>query len=305
MKNFRKFCAAHTSAVNAWLARWPLRVLMLAAFIGPASATPTNTAQASSSGSGFCQSEGGGSSAGPISAKIVCGDNTGSGAAIAFAAVGHVGGTARTTEGSLCCSTGADADASYRDLVVFSGPAAGLIPVSINLAFAGFVNSTQESSAAVRARAAIGGVLAGSLVAGSHNGIFDVCNSTFFGLVCGPQFTLGAIQSAIVLVAPNLPIDIFLELEAGSGSFGVGTSASAEFSNSLDFATGSPLFNLPAGYTANSASSFIFDNRFVPPPSAIPEPNVAALCVLGLIAVGAVTRRRALRAAASAAPLSV
>lgn len=292
MKHNRNSRIEGASAFIAWLARWPLRVLMVAALIGPASATPINTASAGSIGSDFCSSEGGGSSAGPMSAQIVCGDNTGSGAARAFASVGHVGGTARTTESSLCCNTTADADASYRDSVVFSGPATGLIPVSINLTFAGIVNSTQESSAGVRAQATIGGVLAGSLVAGSHNGIFDICNSTFLGLVCGPRFTLGPIQSATVLVAPNTPIDVFLALEALSSSFGVGTSATAEFSNSLDFAIGSDLFNLPSGYTANSASSFIVDNRFLPPTLAVPEPNVAALFCVGLFALGAMVRRR-------------
>lgn len=287
-------CIESATTFIARLVCRPLRMLMVTALIGSASATPINSATVGAGGAAFCTSEGGGSSSATMSAKIVCGDNTGSAAATALAIVGHVGATAKTSEGSLCCATNADANASYVDSVIFSGPSTGLIPVSMNLMFEGILNSTNEASAGVKALATIGGVLAGSLVANSSNGIGFSCTSTFAGVICGSQFTLGTIQTAIVMVAPNVPIDVFLSIEALSASSGAGTSSTSEFSNSLDFPIGSDLFNLPAGYTANSATSFIVDNHFMPTTLAVPEPDVAVLFSVGLFALGAVVRRRAM-----------
>ena len=53
-----------------------------------------------------------------------------------------------------------------------------------------------------------------------------------------------------------------------------------------------PVFNLPAGYTANSASGLIVDNRWVSGAAAeVPEPGTLSLFCLGLLGAGAMRRR--------------
>ncbi len=57
----------------------------------------------------------------------------------------------------------------------------------------------------------------------------------------------------------------------------------ADFANTLAFAPGMPVFNLPAGYTANSVGGHVVNNVFLPP--AVPEPSGCVLaCVLALAA---------------------
>jgi hypothetical protein len=90
----------------------------------------------------------------------------------------------------------------------------------------------------------------------------------------------------------NTPVALQIQLQAGVGSFDPDGRAGVDFLNSLDFATGVPLFNLPAGYTANDPEMFIFDNQFLPPDSA-PEPATWWLAGLALASMVWVRRRRA------------
>lgn len=92
-------------------------------------------------------------------------------------------------------------------------------------------------------------------------------------------------------------------------SLGVGLSlqgvtnadVSADFLNTLKFTRSGPVFDLPAGWTAQSVDLSIIDNRFCPPGACVPpvpEPSTLWLCLAGLGAVGS-TCRRARRPAAT------
>lgn len=75
-----------------------------------------------------------------------------------------------------------------------------------------------------------------------------------------------------------------LTLLTRASAVGAGSSATADFSHTLEFSSGVDVFNLPAGYTVN-AGDFLVDNRMVP------EPSMVLLQLVGLLGL-AITRRR-------------
>ncbi len=93
---------------------------------------------------------------------------------------------------------------------------------------------------------------------------------------------------SIPLVVPmNEPLAIGFSIAVGgeqSSTLGFG-SVTADFGHTLRFPTDRPVFDLPAGFTANSAAFGIVDNQYV-----VPEPATAVL--LGLAVIGALGRQR-------------
>ena len=73
-------------------------------------------------------------------------------------------------------------------------------------------------------------------------------------------------------------------------------SVSANFDNTLKFSSTRPVFDLPLGWTAQSADLSIIDNNFCPPGACVPpvpEPPPGLLWLLGLATVAAARRRLA------------
>jgi hypothetical protein len=69
-----------------------------------------------------------------------------------------------------------------------------------------------------------------------------------------------------------------------------------DFSHTLIFPTDGSVFNLPPGFTANSAEGDIVNNRFVSPAqSATPEPASLTLFGLGVVSMAGVKVWRKLR----------
>jgi PEP-CTERM motif-containing protein len=94
-------------------------------------------------------------------------------------------------------------------------------------------------------------------------------------------------SSAKFLAPVGVPFSVGLDLETSTSVFNDAiesfiTSANADFASSLTFATDGPVFNLPAGFTVNSADAGIIDNTFSP---SVPEPSTWLLLGSGLLAL--------------------
>ena len=109
--------------------------------------------------------------------------------------------------------------------------------------------------------------------------------------------TVDTTLTTAVFSAPvNQAIAVRLTLRGGAGAratrapdLSPGTASSSnDFGGTLNFAEGIPVFDLPAGYTANSVDGEIVDNVFVGKQPAVPAlggPSVAVLASL-LVALG-------------------
>ena len=284
----------------AWLLQAGLAAVFVAVMASGASAA-TFSALVSTSGadvSGCTTTAPGGGSSSPISASTACLGN-GAGGATASASLGHVGASAN----GLDNGTGGYSTAGSAFLignVIFTGSdptaAVGTTNVSLNLNFGGTLSATNSASAEVRASSVLFSQTIGSVLILDAAGAFT-CSSSFLGLgTCGSGVH-GGISSNSVLVPLNVSVQLALFIDVSAGGGDIGTSGSADFSNSLDFPIGSDVFNLAAGVAANSDDLGIVDNRFE---SATPLPAALPLFATGLGALGLLGWRRKRKAQAAA-----
>jgi hypothetical protein len=223
-----------------------------------------------------------------------CADQFSRGTAQAIASIGHVGATAHHTAFGGSIPAG-HAAATYEDQVVFSGPSGGSIPVALNRVLSGQLVSNPDV-AQLGIAVSINHVFVGTFTQMLVNGGTVVCdNNGFIGLSACKDSYSDRIVTSTINVPVGVFVDIGLSIEASVGGAAPGSSA-VEFLNSLDFVGGSDLFNLPDGYTANSETSFIVDNRFVPDtgggPANVPVPATTPLLMAGLAALAWTRRRR-------------
>jgi hypothetical protein len=273
-----------------------------------AGATPFLEAGAAVSGDfGDCGPAGGNvsstSTGAPVSARNACSNSRGAGSARGTASIGNLGGEAHAREFGFA-GVGFAGGGIYRDAVVFSGPGDAPVPVGIILHFAGTLSTTvgaSAGSATVQVRAKINDIFVGALLVTVDGGVAtctigEVFSPTIFAGVgpCGLVYDT-TLRSRLISVPQDTPIGIQLDLTAGAGANEFSSSGESLFADTFGFIVGGPVFDLPAGFTANSPTSFIVNNRFLPagPVAAVPEPSSMLLAISALGLLGMLRRRRA------------
>lgn len=185
------------------------------------------------------------------------------------------------TSETYSSTASAGATAVWNDFMV-AGPGSGVVPVSINLHLDGFILLAGVGTPSGSFPAtATGGVSVGVFVSGSNVGSGQFNQSAQNGEITTERNGIlstfdgdGVIQTPSFNVPVNTPFT--LELSLGVNSVVVVAAnqlailgASTDFGNTLTFATEGAAFNLPAGYTVNSAEANISNNAVVPEPSTL------------------------------------
>jgi hypothetical protein len=185
----------------------------------------------------------------------------------------------------------------FQDMVV-SGPAGGTVSTSLNLTLDGshFGSVTSDpdglaiADSTVNMAVSVNGVGVGD---GHHEVSVDSSSNTI-GTVGLHMLAngIGNIVTPAFNVQSGVPFLVKLELDTQAsvtGEFsniaGLTAAANTDFSNTLSFPLEGPVFNLPNGYTANSADAGIVNNSFV-----VPEPGSLVLFALGCVGFSACRR---------------
>jgi hypothetical protein len=180
------------------------------------------------------------------------------------------------------------ATAVFTDVLV-TGPGSGNISTRIRLHLSGFLSATSVPSTNTDASVGTANVSFaiyinnnmvgwGNRLRISNNGgaPYTEANGLFAGIGNG-----GVVTTDFFSVARNTPVTVKLEMRASVQSkmdfnlMGT-TSATSQYYHSLGFAADQPVFDLPAGHTANSADGNIVNNSYQPNTNA-PVLNINSL----------------------------
>jgi hypothetical protein len=170
------------------------------------------------------------------------------------------------------------ATATFSDMVV-SGPVGNTISTSLNMELTGgflFGSAADPGSTAAVAsvQAAIWVYINGTLVgSGGHSERADTRFAPYRSTT-GMLAAWGSSNPQIVTpnfdVQSGVPFDVQITLStfaetliSSSARTGGSAEANSDFSHTFSFNTSGPVFNLPLGYSANSADAHIVGNQFV------------------------------------------
>ena len=91
-------------------------------------------------------------------------------------------------------------------------------------------------------------------------------------------------------------VEFFIVTATGAG---FGGNAFSNFFDTVHFSTTGPVFNLPDGFTANSATGLIVNNQWA---GAVPEPGSIVLSILGCMGLTVFRRSRRRRDCSGVVP---
>jgi hypothetical protein len=222
----------------------------------------------------------------PVASSAVCTSGSAnpafdlSGSVVSSASAGHVGAEADAATIGSAAGVTLSATSLYSGFFTFHSldPTLTNVNVTLNLIVGGTLAVGGIAVASVNLNASINGSSVGTLTSVKDTTGPDPtsCSSSFAGGCSGAVFVGGNLLSALINVPLDQLVPVQLSLTANATSEAGGSSSSAEFGQSLDFPIGSALFNLPNGVTVNAPDSFVFNNIFAPPTSAVPGPIVGA-----------------------------
>ncbi len=195
---------------------------------------------------------------------------------------------------------GTFASGTWSDFIV-TGPASpAFIPISVNLNIEGTTLAIATTSPSGQSQASSSVQFNvrgnGQLFGGSYTQTFTNGGPSTFsatGLLAGFDGNMD-VTSPVFNVPVNTPFTIELQLSVSSSlsanfSETFTVNANTNFLNTLTFAQAGPVFNLPGGYSINSADAGIVDNVAIPEASAFLLTGVG----IGLVCIRQLRRRRA------------
>lgn len=188
--------------------------------------------------------------------------------------------------------------ATYYDMIVPGS--AGLVSTSVNMSLHGSLvtnpflpqHGPNSANSSVQVVFFVNGnnIGGGMQTLSSYYGSSPGLSST--GILASWNPLTGDITSPSFMVEANVPFTMQIQLQADAGASGYMQDSfilggNADFGSTLTFPTTGPVFNLPAGYTADSPDAGIVNNQYI-----APEPTSLALAATCAVLGGRVRRRR-------------
>lgn len=223
------------------------------------------------------------------------GEHSGTASALADYGLLGVFVNAQFLAGAFTNFNSASASASFlADGYVVTGPQGGTLTTSLNFDLGGFLQQTCLTGTCVdTARVIVTTGTTGSLGevflvngATSTNGNYNLSGLVGSGgtlFLTTPSFT----------VTVGQPFSVAIDLQLSGEFFRAdGSSINADLAHTLTYHQNGPVFNLPAGYTANGLN--VTNNIYgTPAPTTpVPEPGAIGLVASGLVLAGVVARRK-------------
>lgn len=205
-----------------------------------------------------------------------------------------------SVSGSYSAGATATATATFSDMTV-KGPVGSMVSTSLNMKMTGSLLHGSGIDAGsydgdAETQAVISVYVNGTFV--GAGGVYERIETRYGTYVndTGMLSAWGAGNTGIVtpnfMVQSGVPFEVRLTLTtsaytllSSANSTGGTAEANTDFSHTLAFALDGPVFNLPSGYTADSADAHIVNNSFI-----VPEPSSLVLALFGISAVLLVRR---------------